>query len=174
MFSLKDFMEIVNYKITEGSDYTWQCFGHNAYCLDSWNGKQDGHTVSVVFDREDQTVYEFVVYDYNNDRAYRWINPNFRTAFVNEGTSRNVDVDEAWEDDYGNPVKYIDLEVREDMLSKARAIVSGQTYDPRVEVPLVLEDNELFELMRMAHERDLTLNQLVEDILIDYIKKIDV
>jgi predicted HicB family RNase H-like nuclease len=34
-----------------------------------------------------------------------------------------------------------------------------------VSVPLELEDDKMFELMRMAHEQDITLNQLVENIL---------
>jgi predicted HicB family RNase H-like nuclease len=32
-------------------------------------------------------------------------------------------------------------------------------------VPIELPDDELFQLMRMAHERDITLNQLVEEAL---------
>jgi hypothetical protein len=34
-----------------------------------------------------------------------------------------------------------------------------------VSVPLELGNDEMFELMRMAHEQDLTLNQLVESLL---------
>ena len=33
--NLKDFMEVIDYKITEGSEYQWSCFGNNAYTLDS-------------------------------------------------------------------------------------------------------------------------------------------
>ena len=41
--------------------------------------------------------------------------------------------------------------------------------DNRKEVELDLEDNELFDLMLMAHKQDITLNQLVEKILQEYI-----
>jgi hypothetical protein len=37
--------------------------------------------------------------------------------------------------------------------------------DTRVDVPLNLNQNELFKLMKLAHEQDITLNQLVESIL---------
>ena len=72
---LKDWMEIVEYRITEGSDYGWQCYGPNVHMLDSWNGEQDGHSFSVIFDTKNQTVYEVQAHDYTNQRAYRWINP---------------------------------------------------------------------------------------------------
>ena len=38
----------------------------------------------------------------------------------------------------------------------------------RVNVDIDLNDEELFTLMKMAHERDITLNQLVNNILTDY------
>jgi len=41
--------------------------------------------------------------------------------------------------------------------------------DNRKEIELDLEDNELFDLMLMAHNQDITLNRLVEKILQEYI-----
>lgn len=38
-------------------------------------------------------------------------------------------------------------------------------------VELNLDKEMLFELMLMAHERDITLNQLVEDVLRTYIEQ---
>jgi DNA-binding PucR family transcriptional regulator len=43
--------------------------------------------------------------------------------------------------------------------------VAGRDYDSRVQVPLELSEDELFRLMTMAHERDITLNQLVTDVI---------
>jgi hypothetical protein len=56
-------------------------------------------------------------------------------------------------------------------LEKAQAIISGNEYDTRVQVPLTLDDDQLFDLMKLAHNSDLTLNELVEDILRDVIHK---
>ena len=42
--------------------------------------------------------------------------------------------------------------------------------DGKVDVVLDLEQDLLYELMLMAHERDITLNQLIETILREYIK----
>ena len=37
--------------------------------------------------------------------------------------------------------------------------------DNRVDVPIELTDEQWYSLMKMAHERDITLNQLVGEIL---------
>ncbi len=162
MITLKDFMEIVDYRITEGSDYGWQCFGHNAYRLDSWNGDQNGHTVSIVFDTKTQEVYQIEAFDYANERAYRMTNPDYKSEFDLECQDRDV-LDVAWEDDEGNPIKYVDLDVVDDFIEKAQAIVNGEDYDTRVQVPVEFTDEELFKYMKFAHEKDMTFNQLVEE-----------
>ena len=144
MITLKQFMETVNYRINEGSD--WNGFSPHAYSLDSWNGNQDGHSLCVIFDTKDQTVYSVQACDYKNNRAYRLTHPDH---------TEDLDKD-AWDD-----VTWIDLETDEDWLAKAKAIVAGEDYDTRVSVPLDLGEDELFRLMSMAHEQDITLNQLV-------------
>lgn len=45
--------------------------------------------------------------------------------------------------------------------------------DTRAEVELDLPDSELFDLMLMAHNQDITLNQLVENILREYIDTLE-
>lgn len=166
--NLKEFLECVNYKITEGNDYGWQCFGDHAYSLSYWNQDYDGHSMNVTFDRLNQTVYMVEACDYTNQRAYRFINPEFKGAYDQEVKNRGID-DTAWDD-----VKWVDLELFEDWKDKACAIQQGKEYDTRVKVPIDLKDYELFELMKQAHEQDLTLNQLVEKILVDVIKDNDV
>jgi hypothetical protein len=160
VITVKDFMEVVGYRITEGDSYGWQCYGPDAYRLDSWNQDQDGHTVSIVFDTRSQTVYEATAYDYSRERAYRLINPAYRASFLQEAQERGASANEAWD-----CVNYVDLETAEDFLAKAEAIVSDLDYDTRVEVPLTLDESTLFGLMQMAHEQDITLNQLVENII---------
>ena len=157
---LERFMKTVEYRITEGSDYGWQCFGPRAYRLDSWNGDQDGHTVSIIFDLDDQTCYTLEAFDYANGRAYRWTNPDYRVAHDQEARERDVLERQAWDD-----VDFVDLEVLDDFFAKAQAILAGVSYDTRVSVPLDLPDDELFRLMMLAHERDITLNQMIEEVL---------
>lgn len=160
MITIKDFMESVNYRITEGSEYCWSCFGPYAYRLDSWDGNTDGHTISLLFDTQSQEVYQAEAWDYANERYYRWQNPAHIAAHVAEAKSRDIDPDEASEG-----AKFVDLEVAADFLDKARSIVQGLDYDTRVQIEVELDDDVLNAAMRMAHERDITFNQLVEEII---------
>lgn len=159
MITIQDFMETVEYRITEGSDYGWRSFGSDAHSLSYWNGDYDGHAISMVFDRKTQLVYTMDAVDYNNNRAYRWINPDYVEAYRKEVGDRDVR-DLAWDD-----VPWTDIDVVEDFLNKARAIVRGEKYDTRVQVPIELEDHEWFQLMKLAHEQDITLNQMVEQVI---------
>jgi hypothetical protein len=164
MITLKQFMEVVNYRITEGGQYGWNCYGNSAYMLDSWNGDHDGSSFSIVFDTKTQEVFEVQSHDYRRNRAYRLINPNYKFEHDAESANRQVASNEAWDS-----VNYTDLETEEDWLAKATAILNDVEYDTRVEVPLDLSEEELFQLMKMAHEQDLTLNQFVEQTLRTYI-----
>ena len=168
MLTLKEFFEVTNYRISEGSDYGWECYGPNAYRLDAWNGDQNGHSHSIVFDNKTQEVYEVTSYDYRNNRAYRLMNPNFVKKHKKEAKRRSVEYKEAWDD-----VDYVDLEIPEDWIEKATAIEAGVDYDTRVQVPLTLDRDQMFEMMQMAHERDMTLNQFVEMVLRQEIERLE-
>jgi hypothetical protein len=156
MLTLKEFMELVDYKITEGSDY-WpegNFGGRQLYSLSAWNGDQDGWSFNIGFDpRDDQRVYVVEACDYKHNRAYRLIDSSLKTD------------KEAWDG-----VNYVDLEEDDDFIQKALSIKAGEDYDTRVSVPLTVPDDVLFELMKRAHEQDITLNELVEGVLWDAIR----
>ena len=146
MIVLKDWMELVDFKITEGSDYYHN--NQTLYVLDSWDGNNDGCSLSVVFDpKDDQRVYFVEVCDYKNQRAYR------RTY---ETPVDNI----AWDG-----VEWVDLETDEDFIEKATAIKAGEEYDTRISIPLTLSDDEQLELFKLAHSRDMTFNKYVEMII---------
>lgn len=160
MITMKEWMEIVNYRITEGSDYCWKCYGDNAYILDSWNGEQDGHSFVIIFDTKTQEVFEVQAHDYVHNRAYRMVNPDFQKKLKKESKRRDVDKHQAWDD-----VDYIDLDVDDDFIEKCLAIREGKDYDTRVQMPVDFSDEDLLKYMKMAHERDMTFNQFVEEAL---------
>ena len=162
MITIQEWMELTDYKITEGGDYGWSCYGPNAYTLDSWNGVHGigGYSFSIIFSTKTQKVYEVSMCDYTNDRAYRMINPKFQKKHAKEAEMRNVNLNEAWD-----CVEYVDLDVVDDFIQKALAIRAGETYDTRVQVPIDFSDEELLQYMKLAHERDITFNELVEEAL---------
>jgi hypothetical protein len=153
--------EITNHKITEGSEYGWQCYP-DARMLDY---ESEFAYVSVIYSTESQEIYEANVSiktdAWDEDmRPYRWLNPEFKDAMIAEAKERNVKWKKAWD-----KVKWIDLEVEEDFLAKAEAIFNGKAFDARIQVPVELDNDTLLKLFTMAHKRDITLNQLITELL---------
>jgi hypothetical protein len=85
------------------------------------------------------------------------INPDFQKKNKKEAKRRDIDKKNAWDD-----VDYVDLEVDDDFIQKCLAIKAGEDYDTRVSVPMDFSDEELLQYMKLAHEQDITFNQLVE------------
>lgn len=157
MLNLKEWMEIVDYRITEGSKYCWSCYGPNAYTLDV--NDEGGYSFSIIFDTKSQKVYEVSVHDYTNDRAYRMINPENVDKHNKEAEHKSL-ANQAWDD-----IDYVDLDVVDDFIQKCLAIRAGETYDTRVQIEVDFSEEELLQYMKIAHERDITFNELVQDAL---------
>lgn len=163
VITIKDFMDCINYRITEGYDYQWKSFGNDCYGLqcDDINNE---YNISIVFSKFSQTVFIMEAWDYKKDRAYRWIHPEYIDAYKKECVEKNVEFKRALD-----TRNFIDLDVAEDILQKAKAIANQEEYDDCVIVPINLPDDELFTIMKLAHEKDMTLNQYVEYILKQFI-----
>jgi len=100
---MKDFFEASKYRISEASEFLWDCYGSNAIYLDS---NRKSSTASLVFDSKNQTVYEVSVCDYKKDQAYKWRHPDFHLNHVRESKKRGHRDLQAWDDvDY----KLVDL-----------------------------------------------------------------
>jgi hypothetical protein len=156
--------QALNHSITGGSEFLWQCYGDNARFLDYESKHGD---VSVVFDSVTQTVYEASVSDKDTSiKPYRWLNPEYKENHFAEAKTRGVDPYQAWDD-----VKWVDVDLFEDFLEKAKAILNGESFDHRVMVSLELENDVILQLAMEAHKRDITMNQLIEQILQAQIEK---
>jgi hypothetical protein len=154
---LKEVNEALDHKISGGSEFQWDCWD-NARYLDY---ESDYAHVSVVFNTETQEVYVAEVNDKDNlFKPYRWMNSAYQDAYNAEAKAKGVDPLQAWDN-----TKWTDLEVEEDWLEKATAIMTGEGFDDRIQVPLDLDDDTLFKLMKLAHEQDVTLNKMVEIVL---------
>ena len=168
MLTLKEWMELVDYKITEGGEYGWSCYGNNAYQLSSWNEVHGpgGWSFNMVFSTKTQKVYEVSVCDYTNDRAYRMIHPDKIEKLQQEAKNHSGEPNQAWDD-----VKFIDLEVDDDFIQKSLAIRAGENYDTRVMINIDVDSElELF-IYREAHKADITVNDFVVNTLTKYINE---
>ena len=165
---LKDFLNVVDFRVTDSGKFLWPCYGENALALDSWNGKHDkeGMSIHCIFDTETTCVYEMQAWDYSRNREYRWIDPDYVNAYHNVAKTLKVDTHQSIDDR-----KFIDLEVAEDIIEKATAIFNAQDYDSRIIVPLDLTEQEELTLMRAAHQADMSVNEYVENVLKAEIEK---
>jgi hypothetical protein len=163
-------MELVDYKITEGSEYGWDCYGPYSHTLDSWNGVHGigGYSFSITFSTKSQKVYEVQMHDYTNDRAYRMINPKFQKKHEKEALARDVNLNEAWDG-----VNYVDLDVVEDFMEKAQAIRAGKEYSTDVTVPLDLPDDLLMFAFKSAHAENMTFNDWMNKMLRNFIDQVE-
>ena len=157
MLTMQEFMELIDYMITEGGDYTYAPFGPSAYQLSYWNGKHEdgGYSFSIVFNTKTQEVYSVEAHDFANDRSYRMIDQEHQTE----------DNKAAYDEVY-----FVDLDDVNDFLEKAYAIKRGEPYDTRVSIPIGMTDEEFMKYARLAHEQDITLNQLITNTLSEAIK----
>jgi hypothetical protein len=157
MITLQDFLEISGYRITEGSKFGWQCFGDQAWHLESWEDNR--YSLSVVMDLETQVIYMAEAHDYGLDRSMRWINPEFEDVYRAEAERRQVDMDQSWDH-----VRFDNIDP-DCWRERALALREGREYDYRDSVQLEFSDEDTLRLCLMAHEQDLTLNQFVERLL---------
>lgn len=170
MITMKEWMELVDYKITEGSEYGWTCYGPNAYQLSSWNGLHDkgGWSFNIVFSTKTQKVYEISVCDYTNNRAYRMIAEDKRKKYAKASKHMGINLNEAWDD-----VDYVDLEVVEDFMEKAHAIKAGLDYSTDISVPLDLPDDLIMFAFKAAHAENMTFNDWMNKMLKEFINRVE-
>lgn len=158
--NLREITQTLDFRITGGSEYQWACYGADVRYLDF---ESDYASVSVIFDSVDQTVYsvDICTKEIGSIKPYRWLNSDYKDAYYKEAKKRNIDADIAWDD-----VKWYDLDVEEDFLEKAHAIFNGEEFDNRIQVPLDLDNDTVLALALEAHKRDITINKMVEIILL--------
>lgn len=89
--TIKDFVTAVNFQISEGFKYGWNCYGPNSYGI-GWQEKRNSNWISagLVYDSENQQVYELSVWDEINNKVYRWINPKFINKVKKEYKERKL------------------------------------------------------------------------------------
>jgi hypothetical protein len=156
--NIKEINEILDHRIFEGSEYGWSCYPNGRF-LDY---SSDHAQVSVVFSTENQRVYQAEIWPSEQSQLpiYRWIDPEFLPQYKAECKARGTEFDVALD-----AISYVDLEVEVDFLEKAQAIFNNKPFDPRILVQLDLEDDVILQLAIEAHKRDITINQMVEQLL---------
>jgi hypothetical protein len=89
--TIKDFVTAVDYRIGEGAEYLWECFGLEASILD-WVRPDLSGSAGIIYDTKTHVVYEMEVWDDLNEKVYRWIRPENIKKYNREAKKRGVSV----------------------------------------------------------------------------------
>ena len=103
----------------------------------------DNYKIYMEFTPDDFSLY--VQVEYNNHIYYY----HFNNAFTECA-------------EFDSDLPKTRLELPEDMLNKINSLVHNLPFDDRIVVPLDLSEDDLFKLMKLAHEKDMTLNKFIE------------
>jgi len=170
MVSFENWCKAVNFSFVSGGEYGWKSYGNDCQFLDASTKFGESSVVYRLGEDKLPIVCEAMVCHTNGDKVYRIIHPEYREALTAEAAERGVDDGIAWTNSEG-PVRYIDLEDESDFLEKLTAILAGEEYDSRVKIEIDLEPETTFALMKLAHERDITFNELINDVLFQFINE---
>jgi hypothetical protein len=97
MITLKKYLEATQYKVYDGSEFLWKCYGPHARFLDCGNIKDDLRapywTTGAVFDAVTQEVYDLRMWNCPSDSnisVYYWINPKYIRKHNKEAREREA------------------------------------------------------------------------------------
>lgn len=162
------FADVMGYRVDDSFVHQWEVFKGYAYNISRYGDNGDKYYLDATYDYRDGKILVAEVSDYLNKRAYRWVEPSFKEEYDEWKSFKGHEYDDITDVD-GN--KYIELSSAEKFCGLAKAIIKGEKYDDKETVEVDLSDSELFSLMKLAHEKDITLNQLVQEILEEHISK---
>lgn len=80
---LESYLARIQYKITGGSKFWWDCYGPNTWSIEA-------HNTDAVIDYATHMVYEVSVTDHDG-RCYKWVDPFFVEKYVQESETRGFD-----------------------------------------------------------------------------------
>lgn len=157
-------LEAAGYRISGGAEYQWSCYPDARY-LDL---ESDFGAGSILFSTVDQTVYAVEISSRDYEHNYRWINPEFRDDYELECERRGVDANIAYDDQM-----HSDTFVFEDILTKVHGVLNGEEFDEDVQIPLELTEQSLAHLAVYAHQRDITINEAIVEILTNTVTRLE-
>lgn len=156
--NLYDALKIIDNQPKSADKYLWKCFSDNSWIIESYNEDPNhNYSIEFIYDTKSLMIYKIGVYDYVRRNFYYWVHPEYLQKYLDESKERGVDPDIFIDDD-----KQIRLEVLSDIIEKATSIKDNIEYDTRVSIDIELTEKELFDIMKAAHKKDVTLNQFIE------------
>jgi hypothetical protein len=161
----EEVLGIVGY-VNEISNYQWVSFGKGNKIWSFCDTNED-EIGGFVSDGEKVFSVEFIYEDFKNGSvAYRWIDPLYREAYSRDCIERNID-----EKMMNEEIRYIDLEVESDCLTKLKAICEHKDFNKDIVVELDISDETFLAIAKTAHENNITFNEQVVNLIKDEVER---
>lgn len=160
MIYLNTFLSLIQFEITDSSKYLWKSFGPNARYLDN---ETEVYSLSCVFDTKTQEIY-LLSFSLNaqNSPTYHWVPPSHYQAYIQEHIDNNLDYTKH---DDECPIIYCDT------VQNFINTVHINTDLPKQEtVSIELDTDLILALTKIAMEKNITLDTLINNILRDFIE----
>jgi len=147
---LKKILKLFDYRISEGSEFMWKCFGPNARYLDFISPDSIQNSVSVVYDTLTTKIYAMDFCCETVDGVYSWVDPKYEVAHARECKEHNVD-------------RRNQCFSKQSFLTMAVDAYAGRTpdVDLALDVDLDLEPSVVHQLHLMAAAKGITFDELV-------------
>jgi hypothetical protein len=90
--TLKDFLVAIDYRLADGYEFLWECYGSYAYGL-NWEKPDFSASACVIYDIRTQRVYEMSVWDCADEhdaKVLRWIDPEYLGRHKKESRERGI------------------------------------------------------------------------------------
>ena len=126
--NINDFLKVVNYHIAEGGKYGWECFGEHSYIYTVNEGEAEEVTINCVFSDVGKEIFMVDINNYETDKFYRWIHPDYVDYYKNECKKRGESFRIAF-GDKDNSFEYIDLNTQNEVIAVIHSMLNGYDID---------------------------------------------
>jgi hypothetical protein len=152
---LKKILKLFDYKISDGSEFQWGCFGPNARYLDFNSDTCIQNSVSVLYDTITTKVYQMDFCCESVEGVYTWVDPKYEVAHARECLRRGIE---------GNKYQCYS---KESFLTMALDAYHGRTPDTdlALDVDVDLSAGDIHQLHLIAESKGITFDELVNEVL---------
>lgn len=153
---IQKIFETVGYRIEQSNPFLYQCFGmDNPRIYDYVNIDEEtaGNFTADINGR----VYEVIAEIPEIGVCYRWVDPEFRDSAFRESLNRGLDPSIAWDN-----IKFTEVFSEDSILVKVNAICNKIHFNNLGLQPTEISDAYFLKVAKMAAERDVTFNKMVE------------
>ena len=99
---LTDILGPLGWRITDGGEHGWNCYGEGCRSIELGDDHRDGLYIYLVFDPKTLRVFEVTghgpIYELTENNPWRWIDAEYQSSFRNECTRRRIKWQQAWDD----------------------------------------------------------------------------